>query len=643
MQNQVDISIVIVNYNVKDFLLQCINSIYKSVTNLNYEIIVVDNASTDGSRELFESTSITYSNFYYYFQKENLGFGKANNFGFEKAIGKYTLILNPDTLLEQDTLSTMFAYMEENPDIGTSGCKVLNLDGTFQSACRRGFPTPWASFCKLFGLQRIFPKSKLFAKYNLSYLNENETNDIDALIGAFMFTRTDILKDIGGFDEAFFMYGEDLDLCFRIKQAGYRVSYYPKTTIIHFKGESSKRSTLNETKHFYDAMEIFARKHYGKSKLFFVFLKLGIKLRALISNIKKNKKDIFFIISDLLLVNIAFLISTRLRRGEIFAFPDYAYPSVFIFLSAITFLSMILSGEYFENKQSIRKSFFGLLTSLIILTFLTYFFRDYAFSRGILLMTISFSVIFITITRIINNVIEKKKNVRKINRIAILGWNDKASTLIHNIKSYYENSLIVGYISNNKRESVDIDYLGEPDYIQKTINDKSINEVIVIDREEFQYDDKTRYLRLKNDNLVHIYFANDYDDLVTSKILTELSGIDPEIKVNKLLQLRYRLFKRITDIVISVVMLTLGLPFILLKGKSDKFVNLLYGKVTFIGLYPTDSATASQGKVGIIGLAQMSDPNKLTEKIKIELNNHYLENYSLSLDFDILFKYLFRR
>jgi len=628
---------------VKDFLSQCISSINKSITNLRYEIIVVDNASTDGSERIFNELSESEENFSYIYSPKNVGFGKANNLGFEIAKGKYTLILNPDTLIETDTLQVMYDYMESNPDIGTSGCKVLNLDGTFQTACRRGFPTPWASFCKLFGLQRLFPKSKLFAKYNLSYLNEDETNDIDALIGAFMFTRTDMLRKINGFDDNFFMYGEDLDLCYRIKQAGYRVSYYPKTTITHFKGESSKRSTLNETKHFYDAMEIFARKHYGKSKIFFAFLRLGIKLRAFISYMRKHRKDILFIIIDLIIVNLSLLLSSFLRWGEAFPFPDYAYPTVFVFLSIITFISMLFSGEYFEQNQTIRKAFFGLLSSLLILTFFTYFFRDFAFSRGILLMTISFSTVFITITRILSSIREKQKNVKEINRIVLVGWNENAPKLIHNIKSKYSNSVIVGFISNNQNVTDDLEYIGEPDYIQKTINDKSITEVIVLDKSEFQFDDDTKFIRLKNDNLVHIYFASDYDNLVISKILTEVSGVNPETKQSKLSQLRYKLLKRISDVSIALLMLTIGLPFLIVKGNTNLFVNLLLGKLTFIGLFPEINNLTEKGKLGIIGLAHVSEPQKLKEKMIVELNNHYLDNYSLSLDFDILFKYLFRR
>ncbi len=638
-----DISIVIVNYNVKDFLSQCINSVFKSETLLSYEIIVIDNCSSDGSLEVFTELAKDESRLHYFYQYENLGFGKANNLGFQRSRGKYTLILNPDTLLEPDTLQVMFDYMESNSDIGASGCKVLNADKSFQSACRRGFPTPWASFCKLFGLQRLFPNSQLFARYNLSYLNENETNDIDALIGAFMFVRSDILNKINGFDEEFFMYGEDLDLCFRIKQSGYRISYYPNTTIVHFKGESAKRSTINETKHFYEAMEIFARKHYGKSKIFLSFLKLGIKFRLLFAHLKNNKSDLLFILIDLLIINTSLLLSTKLRRGDMLAFPDYAYPTVFIYLSVITFFSMIFSGEYFEQKHSIRKVFFGLLTSFLILTFLTYFFRDFAFSRGILLMTITFSVVLATMVRIANNIREKRRNTKTTNKVVIVGWSDKAKDIVNKIKQNQKNTEILGYINKLKIEDVELEYLGEAEYIRKTINDKCITEVIVIDEEQFKLNSGAKFLRLKNNDLVRVYFSDNYDKLMSSKIITNLSGVTPESKVSKLNQLRYRIFKRTTDIIIAIAGLSIGLPFTLIKGKADKFVDLLLGKVTFVGKYPDNVSLSDNNKIGIIGLAHISEPEKLNQKIIKELNDYYFQNYTMSLDVDILFKYIFRR
>jgi len=277
-----DITIVIVNYNVKDFLEQCLNSIRKAKRNFLVEVFVVDNNSTDGSIEFLEPL---YPEVKFIQTGKNLGFSKANNIAIKQAKGTYTLILNPDTILSEDTLEKMYEYMRYCPEVGVSGCKVLNGDGTFQLACRRGFPTPWTSFTKLFGLQKLFPKSKIFAKYNQTFRSENESYYIDAVIGAFMFCDTELIKNLGGFDEAYFMYGEDLDLCRQVQLSGRHVSYYHETTIIHFKGESTKRSSINELKHFYDAMEIFAKKYFSSSKLFLLFLRAGIKLRLFIAKI----------------------------------------------------------------------------------------------------------------------------------------------------------------------------------------------------------------------------------------------------------------------------------------------------------------------------------------------------------------------
>ena len=263
-----DISIVIVNYNVKDFLYQCLDSIYLSSSKLSIEIIVVDNNSSDGSVEFLRPI---FPNVNFIELKENLGFGKANNIGFSIAKGDYILILNPDTVLEENTLDIMIEYMRSHIEVGIAGCKVLNSDGSFQLPCRRGFPTPWVAFCKLFGLQKMFPNSTIFAQYNQTFLSENETYYIDAIIGAFMFARREVIEELSGFDPDFFMYGEDLDLCFRTYKAGYKVAYVHEAKIIHYKGESTKRSSINEIKHFYNAMEIFSKKHVSNSGFYLFF------------------------------------------------------------------------------------------------------------------------------------------------------------------------------------------------------------------------------------------------------------------------------------------------------------------------------------------------------------------------------------
>jgi GT2 family glycosyltransferase len=280
-----DVSIIIVNYNVKNYLVDCLNSIRQAVHNLSVEVIIVDNNSTDGSKDFLPPM---FSEVKFIWLNDNLGFGKANNIAIKQAKGKYILLLNPDTIISEDTLLKMFQYMENNMQVGIASCKLLNVDGSFQLACRRGFPTPWAAFCKLFGLQKIFPHSKLFAKYNLTYLSENETYKVDAVCGAFMFCDGKLLKEIGGFDERYFMYGEDLDLCKQIQLKDKDIMYVPHCSTIHYKGASTKQSELQKIDQMYKAMEQFAIKYFSNSTLLITFLLTGIFLKKSLAKIFKR-------------------------------------------------------------------------------------------------------------------------------------------------------------------------------------------------------------------------------------------------------------------------------------------------------------------------------------------------------------------
>ena len=252
-----DLSIIIVNYNVKEFLQNLIHSIEKASSNLTKEIFIIDNASDDGSVDFIKEK---FPQIKLFANQKNLGFGKANNIGLKEATGKYILLINPDTIVAEDTFEKMIQFFESNKNVGLAGCKILNPDGTLQLACRRSFPGPWTSFTKVTGLSSLFPNSKIFARYNLTYLDENQTYEVDAISGSFMMMRKEVYDKVGGFDEQFFMYGEDLDLCYRIQKAGYKVFYVHTTQIIHYKGESTKRSSLDETKVFYSSMHLFVKK-----------------------------------------------------------------------------------------------------------------------------------------------------------------------------------------------------------------------------------------------------------------------------------------------------------------------------------------------------------------------------------------------
>lgn len=256
---KMDLSILIVNYNTCQLTLDAIRSVYNSHTSYKYEVILIDNHSTDHTvervREEFPQVIIIEN-------EDNVGFSKANNQGLKIAKGRFILLLNSDTVIQPDTLDVMIKFMDTHSKIGASGCKVLLPDGSLDKACKRGFPTPLSSFYYAFGISKLFPNNPRFNQYQLSHLDPNKDYPVDSLVGAFMLVRREAIEQVGLLDEQFFMYGEDIDWCYRIKQAGWEIYYYPYTSIIHYKGASSRRKPFKIIYEFHRAMILFHRKHY---------------------------------------------------------------------------------------------------------------------------------------------------------------------------------------------------------------------------------------------------------------------------------------------------------------------------------------------------------------------------------------------
>lgn len=257
----IDASIIIVNYNTRQLTLDCLGSVYASVTSYTYEIIVVDNASRDDSVQAIQKA---YPQVQLIANRDNTGFAKANNQGIKVAKGRYILLLNSDTMVHPDTLHTMVGFMDRHPEMGASGCKVILPDGSLDKACKRGFPTPSASFYYAFGISRMFPDRPKFNQYQLGHLSPDDEYPVDCLVGAFMLVRRETIDQVGGLDETFFMYGEDIDWCYRIKEAGWGIYYYPRTYIVHYKGGSARRKPMKIIYEFHRAMWVFHRKHYAK-------------------------------------------------------------------------------------------------------------------------------------------------------------------------------------------------------------------------------------------------------------------------------------------------------------------------------------------------------------------------------------------
>lgn len=270
------LSVIILNYNVKHFLEVCITSVQKAIVALDAEIIVVDNASTDGSKKMMENV---FPEITYLYQTQNAGFPKGNNIGVTKAKGAFICILNPDTIVAEDTFEILFKEYHQLKNPGILGCKLVDGSGIFLPESKRSTPTPWVAFTKIFSLYKLFPKKKLFNSYYAQHITENQTGAIDILVGAFMFMKRDLYLQLNGFDEGCFMYADDIDLSYRVLQTGLQNYYVPKTTVVHFKGESTLKDG-NYMQRFKEAMQFFYKKHFKKSWPLDVVMNIGIFLFA---------------------------------------------------------------------------------------------------------------------------------------------------------------------------------------------------------------------------------------------------------------------------------------------------------------------------------------------------------------------------
>lgn len=334
------ISVIIVNYNVEYFLEQCLNSVYKALEKVDGEVWVVDNNSIDGSCAMVKAK---FPQVQLIENKVNTGFSKANNQAIALAKGDYVLLLNPDTVVEEDTFKKTVDFMDAHPDSGGLGVKMIDGKGHFLPESKRGLPTPSVAFYKIFGLSRLFPRSKRFSKYHLGYLDKDKTHEIEILSGAFMMMRKSVLDKIGYLDEDFFMYGEDIDMSYRIILGGYKNYYFPETRIIHYKGESTKKSSVNYVFVFYNAMIIFAKKHFSE----------------------KNAKTFSFLINLAIYLRAGAAIFSRFLKKSIVPVLDYASMVIGLFLIARFYSDF--SGKNFETDllQIALPSYAGLwLTSV---------------------------------------------------------------------------------------------------------------------------------------------------------------------------------------------------------------------------------------------------------------------------------------
>lgn len=648
------LSIIIVNYNVKHFLKNLIDSIIKSVTNLSYEIIVVDNASNDDSveeiRNSFPFVKLIAN-------KENIGFGKANNQAMKIASGDYFVLINPDSIVKTDTFDILIKFFENHHDAGMIGCKVLNPDGSLQLACRRSFPGVWTSFTKVTGLSSLFPKSKLFAKYNLTYLDENEINEVDAISGAFMMFRKEVYERIGGFDEDFFMYGEDLDLCYRTQKAGYKIYYVPTTEIIHYKGESTKRSSLDETVLFYEAMKIFVRKHFSNFFLVELILRPAIFLRKLLAFIKIYSIPIVSVLIDFVLLVFILKLTEEVYRGKWLGFPEQVKPWVYILPAVFQVLIGFIVNSYKKNSLSILSILLSLLTGFVLLSSMIFFLKQFAFSRIVLLLHYLLAILFLVGWRLAAKVFFKigieTSDFRSATLVVTNGFeNDQ---LIEKLKlNINSNFNIKGLISiHNKligEKSSGYTFIGSIQNLRKVIEKNKIRKVI-FNSKEISYDKIFSVVSAcQGMNVEFLVSGSGYDFIVGKSNITLLDDI-PLMKIEyNISMFIHQFLKRIFDLSLSLILSFTLYPLMLfakkiLKIDSDlvKFAvgipQVLVNKKSFVG--PRAKSHVNNlyvGKPGLTGFwyTEGINPEDKTELERLDI--YYARNQNIWLDLEILGK-----
>lgn len=409
------LSVIIVNYNVKHFLEQCLCSVRAAATGLQAEIIVVDNNSADNSIEYLEPK---FPSVRFIANNENTGFAKACNQGLQQSSGKYILFLNPDTIVPEDCFRKCIGFFESNADAGALGIKMIDGSGRFLKESKRAFPSPMTSLYKLFGLSKLFPRSKTFSRYHLGHLNENENNEVDVLAGAFMMIKKEVLDRVGSFDETFFMYGEDVDLSYRIQKAGFKNYYFAGSSIIHFKGESTRKGTMNYVRMFYNAMSIFVRKHYGGSRagIFNFLIHIAIWFRAGLSALSGFIRKIGLPVIDAGLILLSFWLMKNFWTSYVRTETEYEYRLLWIAFPAFTVFYLIaayyagLYDRWYKRTELFRST---LIATTVLLAAYALLPEQYRFSRGIVLFGAVLAFVLISILRWIlvsTNVLNSNKD-----------------------------------------------------------------------------------------------------------------------------------------------------------------------------------------------------------------------------------------
>ncbi|HNS46026.1 MAG TPA: glycosyltransferase [Bacteroidales bacterium] len=645
------LSVVIVNYNVKYFLEQCLLSVRKAISDIEAEVFVVDNNSVDSSvqmvREKFPEVILIEND-------ENKGFARANNQAISRSQGNYVLLLNPDTVVEDDTFSKIIAFMDEHREAGGLGVKMVDGKGKFLPESKRGLPTPSVAFYKIFGLSRLFPKSRRFGQYHLSYLDKEQVHQVDILSGACMLLRREVLDRIGLLDETFFMYGEDIDLSYRITKAGYRNYYYPKARIIHYKGESTKKSSVNYVRVFYHAMVIFAKKHFSpqNASLFSFLINLAVYFRAFLAVLSRFLKAIFLPVVDAGLIYLGIYVIKTYWEENIIYLDGGHYPIELVAVAIpayvlIWLVAVYLSGGYdrpIRLNRIYRGIFFGTITILVLYGLLP---ETYRYSRALILLAALWAMIIMTLTRYLLHLSGAKNSQIKQytgRRYVIIGEKDEANRVADLLRRATPDPGFIGLVNVKKEINAEQGFIGNIHQINDIISIYKIEEVIFCAKDISAQEIIDKMTELHNAQVEYKIAPPESLAIIGSNSIST-SGDPYIIDINSLDKPGNRRSKRVIDLLASLLLLA-SLPVsIFLVRNPLLFIRncflVLLGKCTWVG-YSTDKNAVTihlpHLKRGILNPTDIfKNPSFDTQTIN-RLNLLYARNFSLANEFTILYR-----
>ncbi|MBU0488836.1 MAG: glycosyltransferase family 2 protein [Bacteroidetes bacterium] len=649
------LSVVIVNYNVKFFLEQCLLSVREAAKGIDYEVFVVDNNSVDGSlkmvREKFPEVQIIAND-------QNFGFSKANNQAIRIAKGEYILLLNPDTVVEQETFAKTIAFMDSHPDAGGLGVKMVDGKGRFLPESKRGLPTPGVAFWKISGLSGIFPKSRLFGRYHLGFLDKDQTNEVQVLSGAFMMMRKSVLDKAGYLDESFFMYGEDIDLSYRIILAGFKNYYFPETRIIHYKGESTKKSSINYVFVFYRAMIIFARKHFSQSNaaMFSFLINLAIWFRASVAIVMRMVKKAFLPLLDAALIFIGMFVLKEYWEILVKSSESGYYPEYYITLIVPSYIFVWMISIYFfggyDKPLNQLKVLKGIVTgTLLVLVIYALLPETYRFSRALILLGALWAIIstigargLLHLSRIksfrIGSTVDR--------RFIIVGEKEEAERVLALMRETIPVQGHIGIVHPDASSPRNGGYIGNANQLAEIIMIYSISEIVFCAKNlnPQRIIDMMSSLGSKQ---VDFKIAPQESLFIIGSNSVHTTGELYGVSVNAITRPENLRSKRILDIIVSIIFLVFfPVMMFLARNPVFLFVNIFRvfaGNLSWVGYCQVgiEEAEAAgyrlpQIRRGVLSQIDALSISDLSADTRMRLNILYARDYKPEKDLEIIFR-----